>query len=198
MKVIGRGWQYSVYDLGNGRVLKRGHSPLVAAFVMLRDSFPYVRLPLWEMPRHYREAKKAARCSIPKIMENTLEPWMLANPKMHADGSYEQDMVTPLCICLERATNEEGERLIDAFVEFNKILLKNTIIDKSFDAGNNFGIDAHGRMVLIDLGELVCERAKIDEQLRARIWSAHYVLSGVPRRLHTYFLEKMDEAFLPA
>ena len=96
MKTLGRGWQYTVYDLKNRRVLKRLNSPFATYSVMLRDSFPYIHHPLWNMPRLYEDAKKAAISSIQKIKHNTLEPWMLANPAVLSDSSYEQDKVIPL------------------------------------------------------------------------------------------------------
>lgn len=196
MKVLGRGWQYTVYDLGGGRVLKRHNSALAACYIMLHDSFPYIHHPLWVLPRLHREAQAAACRSLSTLRSHTLEPWMLANPTLRDDDSYEQDKVTPLDLLLRSASREEGERLIDAFVAFNRELVSAHLIDKSFDIGNNFGLDSQRRVVLIDLGELVCEREAIEAQMRARIWSAHYVLSGVPQRLHAYFLAKMDEAFM--
>lgn len=41
MKKIGAGWQYDVYDLGNGRVLKKFHLPIKSYWVILKAIFPF-------------------------------------------------------------------------------------------------------------------------------------------------------------
>ncbi|MFA6514787.1 MAG: hypothetical protein WCT42_00790 [Candidatus Paceibacterota bacterium] len=50
MKKIGQGWQYTTYDLGNGRVLKKFHSWSKAYFVMLRDIFPFNKDSSFKIP----------------------------------------------------------------------------------------------------------------------------------------------------
>lgn len=195
MKLIGKGWQYSVYDIGNGRVLKKSNSTIGAFFIMLYDSFPYIHHPLWDMPRLRREAKDAALSSISNIKNKKLDAWMLANPIVNDDLSYEQDMVIPLRAQLERSSEEEGKKIIDDFVDFSVRLVKQSCIDKRFDIGNNFGIDANGRIVLIDLGELCCDIESVENQIQLRAWDSCSVLSGVPRRFRSYFVKAMDETF---
>lgn len=195
MELIGKGWQYTVYDLGNGRVLKKCNSTIGAFFIMLYDSFPYIHHPIWDMPRLRQEAKKAVYSSISNIKYVKLEAWMLANPIIHEDFSYEQDLVMPLSTYLNHSSEVEGKTIIDDFANFSVMLVKHSCIDKRFDIGNNFGIDALGRIVLIDLGELCCDIESVHSQIQLRAWKSHSVLSGVPRRFRTYFIKAMDEKF---
>jgi hypothetical protein len=195
MEAFGQGWQYTVFDLGNGRVLKQRNSNSTLLRVLLREcfSFPFIHNPFWLLPRQYRDARKNALASIPKITENTLEPWMLGNPVVHPDGSYEQDKVVTMRELLRIASPAEGEQLIDQFVAFNKTLVERHLIDRYFDIGPNFGRDVHGRIVLIDLGELYSDPAAIKKQIDERVW--HESIGKIPEHFRSYFVEAMDAAF---
>lgn len=197
MKVLGRGWQYTTYDIGNNRVLKKGHSGLLTLLIILRDCFPYLRHPVWTIPREFFNCRKSTRDSITKISNNSLEPWMLGNPRILSSDTYEQDKVTPLARYFRNVSVEDGENIIDAFVAFNTNLIRNSIIDKNFDIANNFGLDSAERIILMDLGELYTAAEEIDAQIQKRIWRAPYVMNCLPTELRPYFVEKMDEAFAP-
>lgn len=58
MKKIGEGWQYSVYDLGNGKVLKKFHSTLRSYWVIFKTIFPFKDDPIWMIPKFSRSMKK--------------------------------------------------------------------------------------------------------------------------------------------
>ena len=64
MRLLGQGWQYTVYDLGNGRVLKQYNTKFAAYCVMLKACFPFTKNPLWELPKYYRGCKQTALDSI--------------------------------------------------------------------------------------------------------------------------------------
>ena len=63
MKKIGQGWQYTTYDLENGRVLKKFHSWSKAYCVMLRDIFPFNNDSLFEIPSFIKDVKFEVRTS---------------------------------------------------------------------------------------------------------------------------------------
>ncbi len=86
-------------------------------------------------------------------------------------------------------------RAIDAFVEFNKMLMSRKLIDKSFNISKNFALDDRGRVVLMDLGELYSSTQAIDRQIRDRAWSKHYIVDPLPVGLREYFIGRMDNAF---
>lgn len=195
MKVIGRGWQYTVYDIGNGRVLKKYHTKTVAYLMMLRDCFPYIKHPLWKFNGYYQQCRKEAIESIQKIHHSTLENWMLGNPHARNEFDYEQDVAIPLRKQLECAKLEEGKKIIDAFVEFNKILVKNSLIDRNFLITDNFAMNATGNIVLIDLGELYSDAKQIHDHILKRPWTSSDVLNSLPKNLRDYFVEKMNAVF---
>ena len=93
MKKIGEGWQYSVYDLENGRVLKKFHSPYRAYLIILKDCFPFTKYPLWKISGFVMGMKIKARESFKTInVKNIPSNWM-GNPRFLEGLNYEQDKV---------------------------------------------------------------------------------------------------------
>ena len=196
MKVLGRGWQYTTYDLGNGRVLKKYNSALVG-YVVQFLSFLRWGSPLpWKIPAYHRNCKNTARDSMEKVAHSPLEPWMMGNPHLLNELDYEQDTMVSLLEKLLNLPVEEGKKLIDAFVAFNKILFERSFIDKSFNITKNFGLDTHGRVVLMDLGELYSSQEAIQKQLAKRMWASRYVVREIKNKeLRDYYIDQMDAHF---
>ena len=195
MKKLGRGWQYTTYDIGGNRVLKKLNSKLIAYCVLLHDCFPYITHPFWKFPTYYKRCKSEAAQSLESVKQNTINSSMLGNPVIHDDLSYEQDMLTPLRICLERGTVEQGEKIIDDFAVFNKILIEHSIIDRNFLITDNFGMNSRGEIVLMDLGELYFNKEMIQKHITEQPWKSEDVILSLPKTLRAYFIKKMDESF---
>lgn len=196
MKILGRGWQYTTYDLGNSRVLKKYNSRLVAYFIMFRECFPYIKYPIWEFPAYYKRCKQEAAQSMQSLLGVVkLEQWMLGNPKVLNALNYEQDKMTPLHKKLINISQSEAEIIIDDFIELNKILIKNSVIDRNFNITNNFGVDNSGRIVLMDLGEICTDERKIKNYLKERPWSSPHVGYHLDKNIRDSFVSKMDNNF---
>ena len=195
MKYLGRGWQYTTYDLGNGRVLKRYNLVLIGYAHMLKACFPFTKEPIWKLPAFYRGCKETAADSMKKLPALGLEPWMMGNPKVLNELDYEQDKLIPLHAHFRSVDTERAKKTIDSFVAFSTFLVEKSVIDKSFNMARNFALDAQGRIVLMDLGELYSSKAAIDKQIRSRAWAATYNVAVLPRPLRNYFVASMDEAF---
>jgi hypothetical protein len=198
MRLLGRGWQYTVYDLGNGKVLKRYNTWFEAYRVMLKDSLMHARLPVLLFSKYYNEGKVCARQSLGNITKSSLSPIMFGSPKMISEYDYEQTYAEPLSRYLKRVSTEKGKEMIDAFIEFNKTLARNSLLEKNCNIGDNFGINESGEIVIIDLGEICTSQKEIQQQINNRVWAAPDVLSRIPSSLHAYLVEKMDQAFVSA
>lgn len=193
MKKIGRGWQYTTYDLGNDRVLKKYNSKIIGYIHMFKICFPFNNDPIWKLPGYYRGCKQTALDSIKKIQNPILDSWMMGNPKILNSLDYEQDKVIPLHEALSLTGDERGGEIIDSFIEFNKVLIQRNLIDKSFNITQNFALDKNGRIILMDLGELYSSTASIERQISDRAWAKHYVVNPLPINLRDYFVQRMDE-----
>lgn len=196
MKKIGEGWQYSVYDLGNGHVFKKFHSPIKSYWVILKTIFPFRDDSLAMVPSFSRSAKKKALASFEIIKNNKIPASWLGNPKFLGNFDYEQDKARPLHDVFENSDTTAIKSIIDEFIIFNKRLLENGIIDKSFNITKNYGINKEGNIILIDIGELFDDQAKIKKQILDRAWDKNYVAGCIKdKEAREYFIKKMDENF---
>lgn len=192
MKQIGQGWQYTTYDLKNGRVLKEFNSFLSSFFIIILDTFNFADFRIWLIPRYLREIKTDARFSLEIIKSRDLDPAWFGNIKVLEGLDIEQDMIEPLHV-LFRVLNEiKCREIIDKFIDFNKKLLDKGIGDKTFNIAKNFGLNKNGEVIFMDIGEIY-EGEKLAEQIRKKVWTRKYVVSYVPDHSQQYFLDKMEE-----
>ena len=196
MKFLGRGWQYSVYDIGNGRVMKKYNTWLEAYIVMLKDAFAHLRPPVVCFSKYYYEGRALAQSSLKKLSELPLEQWMFGNPKIVGMYEYEQDFAESLATHLKRISDAERKQAIDKFAEFAKLLLTHSIVEKNFNIGDNFGLNNQKQVILIDIGEILFGKEEILEQIKKRVWAAPDVLSRIPESLRSYFVARMDDTLI--
>ncbi len=193
MKYLGRGWQYTVYDLGNGKVLKKYNTRLQAYSIMFRQTFPWTRHPIWKLPKYYRGCRNTALDSIKKIKETKMDTALFGNPKVLNQLDYEQDKAIPLHVYFKKLSLDEGKKKIDEFISLNQKFIKNRLIDKSFLIGKNYGINSKGEIILIDIGELYSSDESIKRQIGLKPWDIYYVTSTIPKRFRSYFVEEMNK-----
>ncbi|MFA6392687.1 MAG: hypothetical protein WCW54_01195 [Candidatus Paceibacterota bacterium] len=196
MRKIGQGWQYTTYDLENGRVLKKFHSWIKAYFVILRDIFPFDNDSLFEIPSFIKDVKGKADESFEVLKRvNIPQEWM-ANPRFINKYDFEQDKVKPLHEVFENLDAIEIKKIIDKFIEFNLKLLNLGVIDKGFNITKNYGINNDGEIVLIDIGELFDDKELINKQLKDRGWTHSYVGGCIKNKeAREYFINEMDRNF---
>jgi len=197
MKKIGEGWQYSVYDLGNGRVFKKFHSTAKSYWVTLKSVFPFRDDPITEVPSFVRSAKTKALASFETLKNINVPASWLGNPKFLDGLNYEQDLALPLHNIFDNSDTTSIKIIIDKFIVFNKRLLsEHGIIDKSFNITKNFGLDTQGNIILIDLGEIFDNPERIKKQFMDRAWDKKYVAGEIKNKeAREYFIKKMDETF---
>ena len=193
MKYIGKGWQYSVYDIGNNRVLKKYNTRFQAYSIMFRQCFPYINYPLWKIPSYHNGCRNTAIDSIKKISITSLNMSFFGNPKILNELDYEQDKVIPLHSYFKKLTLEQGKLIIDKFIDLNLILIKNRLMDKSFLIGKNYGIDEKGNIILTDIGEIFSSVEKIKRQIEVKPWEINYVTHTIPKKFRNYFVEQMNK-----
>lgn len=195
MKLIGRGWQYSVYDIGGNRVFKR-HNTLFESYVeMLKEQLFHLWFPVIGFSKIYKDGKEKASLSLQKIINSSLDQSLFGNPKIIGKFDYEQDFAISLSDYFKNHSLDQSKQKIDSFIEFCLLLYKNSIIEKNFNMANNFGVNNLGKIILIDLGEVCFSTEEIKEQISKRVWLGKDVLNKIPSSLHQYFIQKMNESF---
>lgn len=196
MKKIGQGWQYTTYDLGNGRVLKKFHSWTKAYLVIFREIFPFNKDSFFEIPSFIKDVKRKADESFEILKRvNIPQEWM-ANPKFINKYDFEQDKVTPLHEVFNNLDTDSIKKIIDQFIEFNLKLLNLGVIDKGFNITKNYGINSEGQIVLIDIGELFDDKELIAKQIKNRGWVKSYVAGCIQdKEAQEYFISEMNRNF---
>ncbi|MFA6295397.1 MAG: hypothetical protein WC666_03160 [Candidatus Paceibacterota bacterium] len=196
MKKIGEGWQYSVYDLGNGRVLKKFHSFFRSYWVILKTIFPFKDDSLTMVPDFSRSMKRKALVSFEILKRKNIPSEWLGNPKFINELDFEQDKAKPLHEVFENSDTEKIKQIIDKFVVFNSQLLEKGVIDKSFNITKNYGLNEKGEIVLIDIGELFDDLNLIKRQCIDRAWDKNYVAGCIGNEeARKYFVQEMDKNF---
>ena len=196
MKKIGEGWQYSTYDLNNGRVLKKFHSTLKSYWVILKDIFWFKEDSLFQIPKFVRSSKLKALASFNILKQDKIPADWVGHPKFLNNLDYEQDKVIPLHYVFEKSDTITIKSIIDKFILFNKKLRKLGVIDKSFNITKNYGLNGEGDIILIDIGELFDDPERIKKQLIDRAWDKNYVAGQIQnKQAREYFVEEMDINF---
>ena len=197
MKLLGRGWQYSAYDLGNGRVFKKRNTRIVAYWCMFKTSWYLYPQDIWKFPRYYKNSEKNIRHSFAKIRESSMDRALLGNPTIPEHGfDYEQDKIESVAKYLKRHSVADGKKIIDRFVVFVRFLIEKQLMDKSFNLGGNFGVRDEGSLVMTDIGELYSDPAHIQREIDRRVWEQPYILNTIPKgELRNYFVHTMHTAF---
>ncbi len=196
MKKIGEGWQYSVYDLENGRVLKIFHSWPKSYWTILKTIFPFKTDSFWDIPSYIKGMKLKALDSFQIIKRKNIPADWIGNPKFISELDFEQDKVVPLDEAFQQRSLDDSQKLVDQFIEFNTKLLDIGVIDKSFNISKNFGLSKNGKIILIDIGELHDDPSRVREQRESRAWSKHYITDHIKdEKLKAYFISEMDKKF---
>ncbi len=173
MKTIGRGWQYEVYDLGNGRVLKKRYFGLLQ-FLKIYSylfgvkgivSIAYTK----SEQRRVTDAADFSEIYIKELLKHdSLD--ILGNPFFHTDGSYEQDYGTPLLEILKKKNLKESEKILNNYV----VLIKETwcygFADTVFKFQINNGIRKDGRLIQLDFGEITTDKEKVKKNIKEKRW----------------------------
>lgn len=193
---IGKGWQYTVYDLGNGRVYKKFNTRLEAYRIMLKDRW-YV---FWRFPGYFKEMKKNVEKSFQFLEKNEIDGNLIGNFRRRKGLDYEQDNATPLkdyCKKFSEDKKKECRIVVDRFIKLVNIFYSNYgCMDKAMKFGKNFGIDNNGQVVLIDIGEIWFKPKSVKKRVEERTWSSVENMEGVPKYLRKYYIQELDTIFL--
>lgn len=192
--LIGIGGQYTVHDIGGGRVMKipnsmDGSRPFVGGWG------PHVS----EMKRHQplQETADQRDHSVPHVLRLASRyPVLddaLARPKAAPGGCFTQDKVGPLRDLIPTATPDEIRRYLDGYADVCQLCWRYGIHDAiQFSVVNN-ALDAKGNVVFVDFGEVILDTDFMASVAERRNWenSDGLIKGFLPDKYHAYYLEAM-------
>lgn len=91
-----------------------------------------------------------------------------ANPLIDKDLNYKQDKVTVMGTALHQSSRAEGRKYIDEYIDLLLFHVGYGLADPILQMGTNYGVDKDGRVVLIDIGELVFDKGAAIAAARTR------------------------------
>lgn len=197
MKQIGKGLQYRVYDLKNGRVRKVRASPIESYLRVLLSKSPRRFRPfqsMREVDRVFRARVNSIQ-SLKKIIGDPGLGMLLGHPVFLGGTDYEQDF----CITLGRYVSShavnENKRILAEYIALIIKLWGYGLSDEGFNFSFNNGVDRYGTVILLDLGELTFERKDIECAIRQRKWLGQLsYISLQDQTLADFYKDEMDRA----
>jgi hypothetical protein len=199
-KHIGKGWQYRVYDIGNGRVRKIKRKPV--------DSFGRIFFMPKPAPEHkkfrfnpvlsYKELLRISRgvdknINLLKQQLNLIPGNLLGNPVFYDRVNYEQDYAQSCMEYFKSHEREDNNKIITKYVELILELWKYGFHDDIYNFPMNSGVDKNGQVIMIDLGEFVYDKEMVMQSVKDKKWLSkpfYAVFKGIWSREH--FRKEMD------
>ena len=186
---IGEGLQYTVFDLGSGRVRKE----------------PKSREEMIEMAMNWHDSRQKAIRNVDlalgrrekveeKLQDKDIPGYIFGN--FERDGSVVyQDKLVPVDQKLEKADSLElKKKIIDDYVALLQVLWSYGVGDTIYNFTINNGYDDKGRLVQMDFGELVFSKERIREEVRDQKWlDKRSYEHDLPEKLKLYFKKRMAE-----
>jgi hypothetical protein len=192
MNYLGEGWQCIVYDLENGRVLKKRRSLVSQCFKILRTGG---LREIWkgELLRSDRDYKQSLQLVNRLSASPMFDIALLGNPIIK-NLNYTQDKVVPLGEMLDRATFEESKELLRQYVQLVKYLWKFGIHEKSMKFRTATGVSGDGILIVIDFGEVTTDKKAVVSSIATKRWlRSNSYKKTINEKLKLYYAELMEQ-----
>jgi len=200
MELIGKGWEYRVYDIGNGRVRKVKRTPVDSFCRLFFMPKPVKKnrkfrfnpiLSYWEMRRISRETDE--NISRFKKILPFMPDHLVGNPVFLNGVNYEQDYAISLFQYFKQHNVSENRKIITKYAELVVELWKYGCSDNVFNFYNNSGVDKNEQVTMMDFGELAFSKEKVYQAIQSKRWlfQPSYALFR-NEELKNYFQTEME------
>lgn len=199
MKCIGRGFQYSVYDLGK-RVLKKENCSSYKDICVICSLI--CEGNILGIPKKLEALNKSTEESIKNLKKfsKSIDMSLFGNPTFNLDqssNSYEQDKVETIKSYFTKHNLSENKKIIDEYVTLSLSLWKYGVSDTVFNFTINSGVLKKQNKLMVvqlDLGELTFSQEEISELIKEKKWlQQHSYRSLKDAELRMYYEKTMDK-----
>ncbi len=171
MKLIDAGYQYRVFDLENGKVLKRKCSTFRTFYQMFRV---YRRhdMSQWSALKKSLAFLRKSKDTIFEVKRRLTQipPHLLGNPDFKKGINYEQDKVEIVEKYFNHHSLEENKLLIDKYIQLTQFLWEYGIHDVIYKIRANYGVNSKNEIVLIDFNEVTFSKDEALETIQNKDW----------------------------
>ena len=192
--LIGIGGQFTVHDIGNGRVMKIPNS-MDGTRRFVGGWGPHVG----KMKRHIplKETASHRDSCVPHVLRlaarySALSD-ALARPRAMPGQCFTQDRVRPLRDLIPTAAPGEIRSYLDGYADVCQLCWRYGIHDYIFFFAGNNAIDAQDRAVLLDFGEVAFDTTLVAKFVEGREWERKDVLikETLPPEYHEHYFQAM-------
>lgn len=207
LKLLAGGLQYNVYDLKNGRVLKKPKtkSERIALLKKWQDKKEFT---VREIKKIKEEADMASELTsrLSETMEERL--WkvdieLFGNPKFVKKSIYTQDKVITLGDFLLRYNLKQGRRILRGYAKSVAKAWRYGFGENVFNFSINSGVNKKGRVIFIDISEFELNKNRVKRIIAQKRWLKSWSYKNLSdSRLKNYYqviinkeltLKKLDE-----
>lgn len=177
-----RGYIFDVYNLENGRVLKKEKS-IVKQYAL--------HLPHGNSPAYVEEHKKRGM-----FLAKTLSHLeIIGNPEIVDDTSYTQDKAVPIKAYFKGHSFEENTKIIDGYSALMYECWRHGFSDIILNFDRNCGVMDDGRVILFDFNEITFDKAMVADRISIKRWLKAAAYKDLPEGpLKEYYADAMEKA----
>jgi hypothetical protein len=191
MKLIGQGWQYKVYDLGNGRVRKVEQNQ-IRRFLRIMKSPDY---SISDGIRYLLKTNKTGPIAIQgfKSLIHKIDLSKFGNPEIKDGMTYEQDWVMPLEVFFSTHSTTESKKIIAQCLDLLIYMWKFGFADIVYNFTINNGVTKDGKLILLDIGEICFDKQRAKNSVASKKWLGEWSYRTFPEgELKDYYRTTMD------
>ena len=195
MKYLGEGYYYRVYELKPNRVYKK----LQPYWFSFKKIFIYTRekgKPVSEALIGAHRARLREIKALKSIKEklSRIPHEIFANPVFVKGLDYSQDKVVVVADILDKNSFDENKKIIDHYIEFQKLLWSYQMHDKTYKLQQNYGLNRNEKLVCIDFGEFAYTKEEALKSINGEKWLARNTYKNWPDiELKNYYTECMKK-----
>ncbi|MEO5645858.1 MAG: hypothetical protein ABIO57_00555 [Candidatus Paceibacterota bacterium] len=188
MKKIGEGYFYIVYDLGNGRVIKKRKSDW-HFFIHIMQSSGF---SLSEYAKAIKNAY-AMPLAYKKLFSILDNHSIIGNPTFLNDIEYEQDKVELLVHTLNKKTEKEQEKIIEDYIAQIIYLWTVGCHESIFNLTVNNGLNEKGEIVMLDFNEITFDKKAVYSDIDNKVWLKRWSFSQLSPVMKKFYAQRMEE-----
>src|ERR1700712_5392849 len=192
-KKVGEGYYYLVYDIGNGRVIKKQKKNIRFFLYIL-----YINKTSLQGISEYKKALRninIIRASYDKLVGLIPDLSIIGNPIFIGGINYTQDNAAQLKDVLANKSEAESINLLEEFIKVIKELWKYGCHEKSLNFFTNFGLSKDGKVILIDFNEITFNKADVIADVKKMKWLNNWSYAHLPEKLQNYYRQRLKEEF---
>lgn len=195
-ELIGIGGQYTVHDIGDGRVVKipnslDGSRRFVGGWAPHMADVPNRHMPLIETA--YNRSYCVPHCLRLAARYPVLHE-LFGRPEALPGLCFTQDRLETLRDVIARSTDGEVRSYIDATADIYRLLWRYGIHDPIWFWIVNNGVDAEGRVLYMDFGETMFCAHAVRQKIEEREWEEKQVLvASLSEKNQAYYFSAMKD-----